>query len=379
MLPEGRIIHYSERVNTNMKRTLSLLAASASALALVTVGASSTIAAAPDVFSVTSLTTDNAVYTEAQTLAGDDDGFLGVTGTKFIFSGDTATVAYDLSDLGNGYVTDVDNGDNENNWIFSDLKTQTSYFYVAEETDESGYDITGFQPLDQTGDVSGDVVTLSETITINNSEDDCTIFASGYGRSAIWDGCLGVIYDIELPSGVVTTVTDVATFADYEDSTPLLLDWFEVSNDVSQSTIVEYDGSALRVLAVARTENDYPLGIYRYSPQNVATDPALLLSFGEDLEDNYVDLWKFTASPATNQWCAGVEDGWPLINGDENIDELAFCASATFSTSAAPAPAPEPALAATGLDMTSTIAAGALVLLAGAGLVLLARRRSATN
>ena len=360
-----------------MKRTLSVLAASAGALAIATVGASSTIAAAPDIFSVTSLTTDNAVFTDAQPLAGDDDGFLGVTGTKFIFSGDTATAAYDLSDMGNGYVTDVDNGENENNWIFSDLKTQTSYFYVADDTPESAYDMTGFQPLDQTGDVSGSVVTLSETITINNNEDDCTIFSSGYGRSAIWDGCLGIVYDIELPSGIVTTITGVATFADYEVSNPLLLDWSEVSNDVSQSTIVEYDGSALHVLAVARTVNDYPLGIYRYDVQDPAADPTLVLSFGDDLESNYVDIWKFTASPATNQWCAGSETGWDAIT-EEPVTELAFCASATFSNTA-PAPAPEPALAATGLDMTSTIAAGALVLLAGAGLVLLARRRSATN
>lgn len=373
-----RILHYRRHVNTNLKRTLSVLAASAGAIAIATVGASSTIAAAPDVFSVTSLTTDNAVYTDASSVAGDDDGFLGVTGSKFLFSGDTATVAYDLADLENGYVTDVSNTDEENNWLFSDLKTQTSYFFIADSLGNRAYDLTGFQPLDQTGDVGGTVVTLSETISVDNEPEYCTILASGYGRVAIWDGCLGVVYDIELPSGVVTTIEDVATFADYDASSPLLLDWFEVSTWVSQAGIVEFDGSALHILAVSASENDYPASISRYDIQGT-TEPTEVLSFGDDPEGaGYVDLWKFTASPATNQWCSGAEGGWEPISGDDEISELAFCASATFAIGSAPAPV-EPALANTGLDLTSTIVAGAVVLLAGAGLVLVARRRTATN
>lgn len=365
------------------KKPLSVLSASVGALCLVGLSATASVAAATDVFSVTSLTTESAVFVDADDLAGDDDGFLGVTGTKFVFSGDSATVAYDLSDMGNATVTDVDNSNNDNNWLFSDLKTQTSFYFVADQIGEDDvYDITGFQPLDQAGNVSGAVIALSETITIDNEDDDCTIFASGYGRVAIWDGCLGVIYDIELPTGEVTTINDAATFADYDASTPLLLDYYEVENSVSQHGVVEFDGSELHVLAVARDVDDNPIGIFRYDVQDPSAAPALVLSFGPDPGDaDFADLWKFTVSPATNQWCAGVESGWSAITDDDSISELAFCASATFSVGAAPAPEPEaePELADTGADGAAFLPIGALALLGGVTLLLVARRRTATS
>ena len=367
----------------NIKKPLSVLSVSVGAVCLVALSGTASVAAATDIFSVTSLTTDSAVYVDANSLAGDDDGFLGVTGTKFVFSGDTATVAYDLSDMGNAYVTDVDNSNNDNNWLFSDLKTQTSYYFVADQIGgDPVYDITGFQPLDQTGDVSGSVIALSETVTIDNDDDYCTIFASGYGRMVIWDGCVGVIYDIELPSGEVTTVNDAATFADYDASTPLLLNYWEVDTYVSQLGVVEFDGAELHILAVADNGSNYPLGIYRYDVQSPATAPVELLSFGPDVEGaDFADIWKFTVSPATNQWCSGAENGWSAISGSDNISELAFCASATFSITAGPSPEPEtgPELADTGADGSAFLTIGALALLGGATLLLVARRRTATS
>lgn len=328
------------------------------------------------------MTTDSAVYVEANGLAGDDDGFLGVTGTKFLFSGDTATVAYDLSDMGNATVTDVDNSNQDNNWLFSDLKTQTSYYFVADQVGEDDiYDITGFQPLDQSGNVSGAVIALSETVTIGNeASDECAIFASGYGRVVIWDGCLGVLYDIELPTGTVTTINDAATHADYAASSPLLLNYWEVDNYVAQLGVAEFDGSDIHILAVAENDNNYPLGIYRYDVQNPAAAPTELLSFGPDVEGaDFADIWKFTVSPATNQWCSGAEGGWAAISGEDSISELAFCASATFSISAGPAPEPDPELADTGADAAAFLTIGALALLGGATLLLVARRRTATS
>lgn len=363
------------------KKLLSALSASAGALCLVAVSSTASVAAATDIFTVTSLTTDSAVYVDANDLAGDDDGFLGVTGTKFLFSGDAATVAYDLSDMGNATVTDVDNDFEDNNWLFSDLKTQTSYYFIAEQPGEPEiYEMTGFQPLDQAGNVIGDVIALSEMVTIGNEESDaCTIFASGYGRVVIWDGCLGVLYDIELPTGTVTTITDAATFADYAASTPLLLDYWEVDNYVAQHGVAEFDGSNIQILAVAENASEYPLGIYRYDVQDPAAAPTELLSFGPDPDTYYLDMWKFTVSPATNQWCSGSEGGWDAIVVDDTISELAFCASATFSIAAGPAPAPEPELAATGSDSAASLAIGALALLGGATLLLVARRRTATS
>jgi len=370
-------------VSLPLKKSLGVLSASAVAVGLVTLSATPSVAAADDIFTVTSLTTDSAVFVDAGSVAGDDDGFLGVTGTKFVFSGDSATVAYDLSDMGNATVTDVNNGNNDNNWLFSDLKTQTTYYFIADEvgTDNGVYDISGFQPLDQSGNVSGSVVALSEAVTIGNDSNDCTIFASGYGRVAIWDYCLGVIYDIELPTGVVTTVNDVATAADYDASTALLLDYYEVNNLVAQHGIVEFDGTDLHILAVARTGTNNPSGVYRYSVQEPATAPTEVLAFGPDPENSfYADIWKFTVSPATNQWCAGSEGGWSAITPD-SVSELAFCASATFSISAAPEPEPEvdPELADTGVDGAAFLTVGALALLGGVVLLLVARRRAAIS
>jgi LPXTG-motif cell wall-anchored protein len=323
------------------------------------------MAQAPDVFSVTTLTTSNVVAVDAAALAGDDDGFLGVTGTKFLFGGDLRTIAYDLADLGNPYTTNIDNSTQQNNWLFSDLKTQTSYLFDA--TGSFGlHDISGIQPLDQTGDISGAIIPLSTVISIDNSVDSCTIFASGYGRAAIWDGCLGVIYDIELPSGVVTTIAGAATFATYDSTIPLL-QVYETNNYVSQGVVVEYDGTNLRFVAVAANSGNNSLGIYRYDAQAQVADPVEILSF----QGNKPDLWKFTVSPATNQWCAGIEGGWTVIDPTIN-NELAFCAGATFQT-----PAAAPALANTGVDTSGYLVAGAAVLLAGAAMVLVARRRTA--
>ncbi|MCY7411956.1 MAG: LPXTG cell wall anchor domain-containing protein [Salinibacterium sp.] len=362
-------------MTTNSKKTVSLLAVGAAVLAFASVGATTSMAAAPDVFSVTTLTTDNAVFIDANTDAGDDDGMYGVTGTKFLFSGDDNTIAYDLLDLGNPYVTDVDNATDQNNWLFSDLKTQTSYLFDALDTDADpdtlAFDISGIQPLDQTGDIDGAVIPLSEVVTIDNDADDCTIFASGYGRVAIWDGCAGVIYDIELPSGEVTTVTGAALFTDYDLTVPLALDNYETNNNVSQIGVVEYDGTQLRILAVAGDGDGDTVGIYRYSVQDSTVVPTEVLSFnGED-----PDIWKFTMSPATNQWCSGAESGWDTIS-DAGEDELAFCAGATFAIGAA-APAPAPGLAATGTDLAGYLAAGGAVLLAGVALILFTRRRAA--
>lgn len=355
---------YMHSMPKNSKKILSVAVASAGALAIVAFGATSSIAAAPDVFAIATLTTDNAVFTDADALAGDDDGLMGVTGSKFLFSGDTATIAYDLADLGNPYTTDIDNATDQNNWLFSDLKTQTSYLFDAEVVIDYEYNILGIQPLDQTGDISGAVIPLSVVVTFDNTEDYCTIFASGYGRVAIWDGCNGVVYDIALPSGEVTTVTGAATFADYELTVPVELDYTEVDSYVSQLGVVEYDGSALHIVAVGVDDENSTVGIFRYDVQNAAALPTEVLSF----EGDTPDIWKFTVSPATNQWCSGAEGGWEPIDGGDS-SELAFCASATFTFGA-------PALAATGVDMSGFLVGGAVVLLAGAGLVLVARRRT---
>ncbi len=361
---------YCDSMSRNSQLFPRIAAVGLASLALVAVNSTAAVAAAPDVFSVTSLTTSNPVFVDTDLLTGDDDGFIGITGTKLLSTGDNATVAYDLADMGNPYVTDVTS--DQNNWTISDLKTQTSYVFVNTQVGPGSFDITGFQPLNQTGDVEGAVVPLSSTVTIDNGSDYCTIFASGYGRVAIWDGCLGVIYDIALPSGEVTTVTGVSTFASYDLVQPLLLDYYEVDNGVSQSAIVEFDGTALHIVAVAYDlAFNNPVGIFRYDVQNAAAVPTSLLSFGTDAPD----IYQLTASPATNQWCSRAESGWDQISlaGES---ELSFCASATFSITAA-APAATPGLAATGVDTTSYLAVGGAVLLLGFGLIMVGRRRRA--
>lgn len=348
-----------------------VVAVGLASLALVTLNSTASVAAAPDVFSVTSLTTSNPVFVDSDTLTGDDDGFVGVTGTKFLTSGDNATIAYDLADMGNPYTTNLTV--DQNNWLFSDLKTQTSYVFANTDLGAGAYDITGLQPLDQTGDVAGAVIPLSATVTIDNSVDDCTVFASGYGRAAIWDGCLGVVYDIALPSGAVTTVSGVATFASYDATTPVLRDYYEVDNGVSQAGIVEFDGTALHFVIVGADSGDDPVGIYRFDVQNVAAAPTEMLSFGVE----FVDMYELTASPATGQWCSHVESGWDAISLGGNEDELAFCASATFSFTAAAAPAAAPGLAATGVNTMPYLAVGGAVLFLGFGLIMIGRRRRA--
>jgi LPXTG-motif cell wall-anchored protein len=363
---------YIRSVHINSKKILSISAATVGALALVSVGATSSMAQAPDVFSVMSLTTDNPVFVDANALAGDDDGFIGVTGSKFLFSGDDATIAYDLADMGNPYTTNIDNGNDENNWLFTDLKTQNSYLFNV-VPQGGGYDISGIRLLDQTGDISAlPMIPLSDIVTIDNSVNDCTIFASGYGRVAIWDGCAGVVYDVELPSGAVTAVIGAATFADYlATAAPLALDYYETGNEVSQIGVVEYDGAALHIIAVAVDDpatTDNTIGFYRYDVEAPAAAPTEVLSFGTDAPD----IWELTLSPATNQWCSGAEGGWDAISAGATESELAFCASATLSTTAA-----APALANTGVETSGYLAVGGVILLAGAAMVLVARRRTA--
>lgn len=350
------------------KTTLSIASAAVGALALVALGTTTSSAAAPDVFTITSLTTNNPVFVDADSDVGDDDGFVGITGTKFLFSGDEFTVGYDLGDLANPYVTDIENAPvSRNNWLISDFKSQTSYLFNYQSLgDPTSVGVTGLQVLDANGDVTANEILISEVIGVDNSIEYCTIFASGYGRVAIWNGCLGTLYDIELPSGIVTTVP-AATFVDYDANFPLTLDYAETDSTVSQMGVVEFDGTALHIVASAVDQSDDTLGFYRYDVQTPAAVPTEVLSFGGEQPD----IWELTLSLSTNQWCSGAEGGWEPIDGGES-SELAFCADATFGFA-------EPALADTGVDTTPFLAIGGLVVLAGLGFVFIARRRAATS
>jgi len=396
--------------------------------------------ASSDDFYVKSLSLSNGVIAESEELTGDDSGFVAISGSTLLNTGNDGVGTFaSLSSLAPASErTSLSN--EEGTFLFTNLKTQTAHMFVFEMTSKYIYDLTGLVTIDSAGnEVSGSQVSLSQTVTINNNDDYCTIFASGFGRVAIWDGCEGVVYDINISSGSVSVLNNQREFADYTALGPTR-DWTEAYSDNddgswgSQSGILEYVNGTLRFVlsGVDDYDNNIVVGVYRYVPSSSiapelvletpveteelsldmsvpsssevedltaqevnesspeqpqpsddpamsdeTTDFALTVPEGEVVV-NGVDLWNFTASTSTNQWCGhtetNIDDGYvSLVPAMDVLNEPVWCFDASFSTAAGGGGGD---LAKTGQSSQNLAPIAGLLVLVGVAALWVLRRRA---
>lgn len=340
-----------------MKKTHRALAAS-TALALgatVALGAASA-AQAVDIWTITSLTLDNPIVIDTDALAGDDGGLLSITQSHVLRDGDAAVYAYDLVTLD---PVAAAGASPSNSFVYaSDLKTNTAYQVVT-----SGA-LTQLVALDDDGNTTSTVVTLSETIESDPASDN-DFLISGYGWIGIWEiDVLGSLMVINLTSGAVTTLE-----TNIEDD-------YSPRPNTSNEGIGDFDGGGVGMFDGTDywyVGSDANGDISKF---NITGDPLALVMLENDMADSPdSDTFMFSASDCRffihdegpgDLWFGQVTTG---------MQEPILSADATCSTP----DSPELELSDTGVNAGEATAVATALGILGALAVLLARRRQVSD
>ncbi|MBL8602482.1 MAG: hypothetical protein JNK72_11220 [Myxococcales bacterium] len=244
-------------------------------------------------FQLRSLTTNNCAAIEHATQSGDDRGGIAVTASNVLYSGDSSTARFSLTDLSApaavGRIYDA---------LFSNLLTQQAYTFASSPTaptTSGGGVMTHIIALDTAGNLTSNSVALSRSIAASGT----TGFFSGANRVVVVTA--GRLYNVALPSGVVT---DLGAF-----TAPT---WFGCENWAVWG-VAEYVNNQLSI--VYTQGNNYPtLNIMR---QPVPTGAATVLAAfsGAGLSD----MCSFTVSPNRNRWYFHYEGSGFARSGDETV------------------------------------------------------------
>jgi hypothetical protein len=336
-----------------MKKTHRALAAS-TALALgatVTLGAASA-AQAVDIWTITSLTLDNPIVIDTDALAGDDGGLLSITQSHVLRDGDVAVYAYDLVTLD---PVAAAGASPSNSFVYaSDLKTNTAYQVVT-----SGA-LTQLVALDDDGNTTSTVVTLSETIESDPASDN-DFLISGYGWIGIWEiNVLASLKVINPATGEVTTLdTNIR-----DDYSPQPNTSSEGIGDFDGGGVGMFDGTDYWYVG-----SDANGDISKF---NITGDPLASVMLENDMTDSPdSDTFMFSASACRffihdegpgDLWFGQVTTG---------MSEPMLSADATCSTP----DSAELELSDTGVNAGEATAIAAVLGVLGALAVLVARRR----
>jgi hypothetical protein len=321
-------------------------------------------------FWVETLTLTNPVIRDSIGVTGDDAGFVALSGNVLLNTGngasagaltpsntiDTTFVAgFDLSSsfstvtplLGENTVPDGLN-DREGSFLFTNLETQTAHIFTYTEVGSNqvkDVNLTGFRTVGPNGTITADPevrlrnATLTADVSIRATNiwpNSCVLLGSGYGRVGLWDGCQGIVWDINLANGAVTESTGQRLFTDFPNEVIKLT---EASNEWRGSGILEYRNGVLSFLQTGTTLTDNErvrTGIYRFTPSTGAQQ--LILGFPTPISGTGVDLYNFVYSTQTDQWCGHQEGstGRNLIAEMDGMQEPIFCFSATSSLTPLP-------------------------------------------
>lgn len=345
-----------------MKKTHRALAAS-TALALgatFALGAASA-AHAVDIWTITSLTLDNPIVIDTVALAGDDGGHVSVTQSHVLRDGDTAVYAYDLITL--EPVAPAGASPSSDFVYASDLKTNTSYQVTTIDT------VSQLVALDDDGNTTSTVVTLSETIQINVGAEN-HLLMSGFGWIGIWEfDVVGYLKVINPTSGAVTTLeTNISP-----DYSLLPFESSEGTGGFNGGGVGMFDGTDYWFVG-SDTNGDI-------SKFNVTGTASASVMLDNDMSGGY-DSDTFIVSPCSGRFFIHEESPGDLWFGQvtTGMAEPMLSADATFSTpgancSGSPEPEPELELSDTGVNAGEATAAAAALGILGALAVLVARRR----
>ncbi|MEQ2008635.1 MAG: Ig-like domain-containing protein, partial [Limisphaerales bacterium] len=266
------------------------------------------VAAPAQDFQINSLTANNALVTEVNSLTGDDRGGIAASGSRVFLTGDASTARLNRADLSSGApLGAVRDG------LVSDLKTETVYLLANGTTPLAPYNVAGTFTVNSlvrldglTGQPDGTVISLSAPITVPGNDSSTVGIFAGWGRAVIHNGTR--VYEISLPSGAVI------------DLGALPVPQRTASESWAYWGVAETIGG-LNHLAYVR--NSTTIARTRVSDGTVTT----VASFS-----NLGDMASFTVVPSLNRWYFHHESGSQFGSFAE---ALGF-ADATLTTPANP-------------------------------------------
>lgn len=265
-------------------------------------------------FQIMSLSTTSSSLVEHNTITGDDRGGIAISSTRLMYTGDNATGAFPTSNLSSGSATSY-----QYDAIASNIRTKQVYalgttFGLVQM---GGDTVTRLVPLDPTtgAAVSGDIL-LSTPISITNGSTQAGIF-SGWDRIVLLDGSTLIAYNIDLPSGLVTSLGPVSLYVDTSVN-----DRCGCENWATWG-IAEYYGGSVKLVYVASPSgglspsiNGFLSGsIKRYDVSNGNVSSVA------DFPMGLADMCVMTVDPSSNRWYFHYEgySGSFGFGSDENI------------------------------------------------------------
>ena len=279
---------------------------------------------AAQTFEITSLTTADSNLIEHEALTGDDRGGIALSATSVFYTGDNATGSFPSANIANGSATAF-----RYDALVSNVRTRQVYALgTAFGIVQAGGDlVTRLVPLDpETGsELAGDI-TLSLPLSITSGTSVTGIF-SGWDRIVLLDGSSLIAYNIDLPSGIVTSLGPVNLYADNGSNN----DRCGCENWATWG-VAEYSGGSIRLVYAASpngsglTRFDGVTGgvIKRY---DVGSHSVSTLA---DFPNGLSDMCSFTVDPAANRWYFQYESYAGAFNFGTN--ESIGYATASFQT-----------------------------------------------
>ncbi|MEO5858953.1 MAG: carboxypeptidase-like regulatory domain-containing protein [Pyrinomonadaceae bacterium] len=268
---------------------------------------------AQQTFQITTLSTTGASLIEHEPITGDDRGGIALSASQLFYTGDGSTGRFDITNLSNAASVGV-----QYNALVSNIRTKQVYSLGTSTglLPNGGGVVTRLIPLDpSTGlQVAGDI-TLSASITLGNSGNLAGIFA-GWDRIVLLDGTTLNAYNIDLPSGTVTSLGVQNLPSSY----------FVLGNRMSCENwatwgIAEYFGTTIR-LVYPSGDGEGLTAIQRFEIGTGTVSTVV------DFPSGTSDMCSITADPSANRWYFHYEGYAGAF--DFGVDEVIGYADATF-------------------------------------------------
>ena len=348
--------------------------------------ASTAQAAQTETFKIQSLSSTALRAGDTGPVAGDVRGGISVSNQKVFVHGDDALGAFDILDFSIGAQvpgSTPEGGSDFLNWadtIFTDFQTMESWTFNTPDEFEPGNELvlTKIIKMDSaTGALTATEVNLSLPVTINvpsDTEDsDAPAIFSGYGRVVVLDRVSETFYDIELPSGEVSSGPVDAGLAYFSER-------FESENYI-ETGVAEYfiplSNRSTRGSVATQLHFAYPVagdgtqgdpGTYRRVSINGGMSDVIFSVPegvpGDEYDYEWGDNPSITMDCARNEWYVAWEYGYaaPWISSQipavDSYDEPVAALPATFDTSGPCGTSPEPPDLRVGITAPNKVKAG---------------------
>lgn len=225
-----------------------------------------------DMFTLDTVTNDNALVIDHNAVTGDDRGGIAITDSTVYVIGDNNTGRYNLDLTSPGVSLPVMDG------LFSDLKAKKIYtlYDMASMTTPSNwpstFDFNAIAELDADLNLTGSVIPLTQTVPMGGNIGH-GVMLSGYGKLGIYNG--SEMYVIDIVSGVVDSIGQFnmnyyysENWLDWGNLGYDGADWIAYYRDWSFGQIVAHNLTTDVVTPVSNFSNVQDLCSFTYHPDN---------------------------------------------------------------------------------------------------------------